>query len=155
MIGEASLNPPTNLVPVITETAIGKRESLTVFGNDYDTRDGSCIRDYIHVMDIANAHTKALQYLIDGKNESNCEVFNLGIGEGVTVLEAITAFEKVSGKKLNYILGDRRPGDVVSIYASMDKAKSKLNWETQYNIEDIMRSAWEWEMKRTETVLQN
>ena len=154
-IGEASLNPPTNLVPVITETAIGKRESLTVFGNDYDTRDGSCIRDYIHVMDVANAHTKAVQYLLDDKNESNCEVFNLGIGEGVTVLEAINAFKKVSGKDLNYILGDRRPGDVVSIYASMDKAKSKLNWETQYNIEDIMRTAWEWEMKRTETVLQN
>ena len=92
---------------------------------------------------------------MDGKNEKNCEVFNLGIGEGVSVLEAINAFEKVTGKKLNYIKGDRRPGDVVSIYASMDKAKSKLNWETQYNIEDIMRSAWEWEVRRTETVLQN
>ena len=155
LIGEASLNAPTNLIPVITETAIGKRESLTVFGNDYDTRDGSCVRDYIHVMDLANAHTKAIQYIMDNKNEKNCEVFNLGIGEGVTVLEAINAFEKVSGKKLNYILGDRRPGDVVSIYASMDKAKEKLKWETKYNIEDIMRTAWEWEMKRTETVLQS
>jgi len=155
LIGEASLNAPTNLIPVITETAIGKRESLTVFGNDYDTRDGSCVRDYIHVMDLANAHTKAIQYIMDNKNENNCEVFNLGIGEGVTVLEAINAFEKVSGKKLNYILGDRRPGDVVSIYASMDKAKEKLKWETKYNIEDIMRTAWEWEMKRTETVLQS
>jgi len=155
LIGEASLNAPTNLIPVITETAIGKRESLTVFGNDYDTRDGSCVRDYIHVMDLANAHTKAIQYIMDNKNEKNCEVFNLGIGEGVTVLEAINAFEKVSGKKLNYILGDRRPGDVVSIYASMDKAKEKLKWETKYNIEDIMRTAWEWEMKRTESVLQS
>jgi len=154
-IGEASKNPPTNLVPVITETAIGKRESLTVFGNDYDTRDGSCIRDYIHVMDLANAHTKALQYLLEGRNESNCEVFNLGIGEGVSVLEAITAFEKVSGKKLNYILGDRRPGDVVAIYANMDLAKSKLQWECKYDIEDIMRTAWKWEEVRSETVLQD
>jgi len=155
LIGEASLNAPTNLVPVITETAIGKRESLTVFGNDYDTRDGSCVRDYIHVMDLANAHTKALQYILENRSEKNCEVFNLGIGDGVTVLEAINAFEKVSGKKLNYVIGDRRPGDVVSIYASMDKAKEKLQWETKYNIEDIMRTAWEWEMKRTETVLQS
>jgi len=154
-IGEASKNPPTNLVPVITETAIGKRDSLTVFGNDYDTRDGSCIRDYIHVMDLANAHTSALQYLLEERNEKNCEVFNLGIGQGVTVLEAITAFEKVSGKKLNYILGDRRPGDVVAIYANMDKAKSKLQWECKYNIEDIMRTAWKWEERRTETVLQS
>ncbi len=154
-IGEASKHPPTNLVPVITETAIGKRDSLTVFGDDYDTRDGSCIRDYIHVMDVANAHTKALQYLLEDRNESNCEVFNLGIGEGVSVLEAIAAFEKVSGKKLNYILGDRRPGDVVAIYANMDKAKSKLQWECKFNIEDIMRTAWKWEEVRSESVLQN
>lgn len=154
-IGEASKNPPTNLVPVITETAIGKRDSLTVFGNDYDTRDGSCIRDYVHVMDVASAHTKALQYLLEGRNEKNCEVFNLGIGEGVTVLEAITAFEKVSDKKLNYTLGDRRPGDVGAIYANMDKAKSKLQWECKYNIEDIMRTAWKWEERRTESVLQS
>ncbi len=155
LIGEASLNAPTNLVPVITETAIGKRDSLTVFGSDYDTVDGSCVRDYIHVMDVASAHTKALQYIIDGKNDTNCDVFNLGIGKGVSVLEAIQAFEKVASKKLNYVIGDRRPGDVVSIYASMDKAKSKLNWETKYDIEDIMRTAWKWEMVRTETVLQS
>jgi len=154
-IGEASLNAPTNLVPVITETAIGKRDSLTVFGNDYDTVDGSCVRDYIHVMDVASAHTNALQYLLDGKNETNCEVFNLGIGVGVSVLQAIQAFEKVTGKKLNYVIGDRRPGDVVSIYASMEKAKTKLNWETKYDIEDIMRTAWKWEVRRTETVLQS
>ncbi len=148
-LGEAPSNPATNLVPVITETAIGKRKSLTVFGSDYETRDGSCIRDYIHVMDIANAHTKALQYLFDGKNEANCEIFNLGIGEGVSVLEAIQAFEKVTGQKLNYEVGDRRPGDVEAIYANLAKATEKLKWTPQRNIDDIMRTAWAWEQART------
>lgn len=148
-LGEAPSNPATNLVPVITETAIGKRKSLTVFGSDYETRDGSCIRDYIHVMDIANAHTKALQYLFDSNNEDNCEIFNLGIGEGVSVLEAIQAFEKVTGQKLNYEVGDRRPGDVEAIYANLAKATEKLKWTPQRNIDDIMRTAWAWEQART------
>lgn len=149
LIGESPSNPATNLVPVITETAIGKRASMTVFGADYDTRDGSCIRDYIHVMDLANAHTKSLQYLLEARNRSNCEVFNLGIGEGVTVLEAIKAFEKVSGEALNYTIGDRRPGDVVAIYANKERAESKLGWKPQRDIEAIMRSAWQWEQTRS------
>lgn len=149
IIGEAPSNPATNLVPVITETAIGKRKSMTVFGADYDTRDGSCIRDYIHVMDLANAHTKALQFLLKGKNANNCEVFNLGIGEGVSVLEAIKAFEKVSGKKLNYEIGPRRPGDVIAIYANKERSEKELGWEPKRDIEAIMASAWAWEQARS------
>ena len=114
-IGESPVNQASNLVPVITETAIGKRLEMTVFGDDYPTRDGSCIRDYIHVMDLANAHTRALQYLIEGRNHESCEVFNLGIGEGVTVFEAINAFKRVTGRKLNYSIGKPGPGDVVAI----------------------------------------
>lgn len=147
-IGESPRNKASNLVPVITETAIGEREEMTVFGDDYATRDGSCIRDYIHIMDLANAHTKALQYLLQGRNYESLEVFNLGIGEGVTVLEAINAFEKVTGEKLNYSIGDRRAGDVVAIYANYEKAKKRLGWQPEYKIEDIMRTAWDWEKKR-------
>lgn len=149
LIGEAPSNKASNLVPVITETAIGKREGMMVFGDDYETRDGSCIRDYIHVMDLANAHTKALQYLIKQKNTSNLEIFNLGIGEGVTVLEAIHAFMKVTGKQLNYQIGERRPGDVVAIYANNELATQKLNWWPERDINDIMHSAWEWEKNRS------
>ncbi len=138
-----------NLVPVITEQAIGKRKSITVFGDDYDTRDGSCVRDYIHVMDLANAHTKAMQYLLKKKNKTNCEAYNLGIGEGATVLEVINAFEKVSGKKLNYKIGPRREGDVIAIYSNYKKAKKRLKWQPKRNIEDIMRTAWEWEKVRS------
>lgn len=147
-IGESPRNKATNLVPVITETAVGRRESMTVFGDDYDTRDGSCIRDYIHVMDLANAHTKSLQYLMDSKNAGFCEVFNVGIGEGVTVLEAVHAFEKVTGRKLNYRIGPRRAGDVVAIYANTEKSEEALGWKPVRGIEEIMRSAWEWEKVR-------
>jgi UDP-glucose 4-epimerase len=146
LIGELPLGKPDNLVPIITQTAIGKLPQMQVMGTDYDTRDGSCIRDYIHVMDIANAHTKALQYLLDKKNKSNCEVFNLGTGNGVSVLEVIKAFEKVTGKKLNYALGPRRPGDVISIYADNTKARLKLGWDPQYDIDEMMRTAWQWEL---------
>ena len=149
IIGESSRNAPTNLVPVITETAIGKRNSMTVFGDDYNTRDGSCVRDYIHVMDLADAHTKCLQYLLAGKNEHNCEVFNVGIGDGVTVLEAVKAFEEVSGQALNYELGPRRPGDVESIYADYGRAARQLGWEPKYSIRDIMDTAWRWEQVRS------
>lgn len=155
LIGELPLGRPDNLVPVITQTAIGKIPKLTVFGHDFDTRDGSCIRDYIHVLDIANAHTKALQYLIDQKNKTNCEVFNLGTGNGVTVLEAIKAFEKISGVKLNYELGPRRPGDVIAIYANNAKAKQLLGWEPAIGIEDMMRTAWQWEVALRDRVLNN
>ncbi len=149
LIGEAPRNPASSLVPVITETAIGKRQSTTVFGDDYDTRDGSCVRDYIHVMDLANAHTKALKYLLEQRNASNCEIFNLGIGMGVTVLEAVRAFESVNQTKLNYTIGPRRPGDVVAVYADYTKAATLLGWQPTRNINDIMRSAWLWEQKRS------
>lgn len=147
-IGESPSNPASNLAPVITETAIGKRNEMTVFGDDYDTRDGSCVRDYIHVMDLAHAHTLAISHLFDQQPESNCEIFNLGIGEGVSVLEAIQAFEEVSGQKLNYKIGPRRAGDVVSVYANYEKAKANLGWEPQYSIKDIMKTAWAWEQAR-------
>lgn len=155
LIGELPLGKPDNLVPMITQTAIGKRPRMIVFGHDYDTRDGSCIRDYIHVMDIANAHTRALQYLLDKKNSNNCEVFNLGTGNGVTVLEAIKAFEKISGVKLNYELGPRRPGDVIAIYANNTHAREKLGWEPKIGIEDMMRTAWQWEVSLRDKVLSN
>lgn len=147
-MGESPKVKAVNLVPVITETAIGKRAECMVFGDDYDTRDGSCVRDYIHIMDLADAHTRAITNLLEGQNNSNYEVFNLGIGEGVTVLEAIKAFEKVSDQHLNYKIGPRRPGDVVAIYSNYEKAKSLLNWNPQYGIEDIMSSAWKWEQER-------
>lgn len=149
LIGESPINEANNLVPVITETAIGKRSSMTVFGTDYPTRDGSCIRDYIHIMDLANAHTKALQYLLNPDHHARELIFNLGIGEGVTVLEAIHAFEKISGEKLNYVLGERRPGDVVAIYANNKQAASVLGWQPLRNIDEIMASAWKWEKART------
>lgn len=148
LIGEAP-NVALNLVPIITEVGIGKRKAITVFGNDYDTRDGSNVRDYIHVQDLGNAHTKALQYLINNNNKTNCEAYNLGIGEGATVLEVIDAFEKVAGKKLNYKIGHRRSGDVVAIYCNYKKAKNRLKWKPKRNIEDIMRTAWAWEQKRS------
>lgn len=148
LIGEAASNPASNLVPVITETALGKRDSMTVFGDDYDTRDGSCIRDYIHVVDLAHAHTLALQFLLDNRQQHNCELFNLGIGEGVSVLEAIHAFESTTGQPLNYTIGGRRAGDVVAIYANYAKAARELHWQPQYGIADIMRTAWAWEQVR-------
>jgi UDP-glucose 4-epimerase len=147
MIGEIPFGTPENLVPNITQTAIGKRKEIVVFGNDYPTRDGSCIRDYIHVMDIADAHSLALQYLIDKKNKSNCEIFNLGSGNGISVLEAIHAFEKMSGKKLNYRIGPRRAGDIVAVYADNKKARKMLNWECGRNIDEMMLSAWNWELQ--------
>ena len=143
-IGEF-MEKPENVVPVITQTAIGKRSEMTVFGSDYDTRDGSCIRDYIHVCDIANAHTKALQYIIEDRNKANCEVFNLGSGNGVSVLELIKAFEKVSGLKLNYKVGPRRPGDVVEVYANNNRARKMLGWDPKYDLEAMMDTSWKWE----------
>lgn len=146
-IGELPIGRPANLVPAITQTAIGKLPTMQVFGTDYDTRDGSCLRDFIHVSDIAHAHTLALDYLFAEKNTSNCEIFNLGTGDGYTVLEVIAAFEKVSGVKLNYNLGPRRPGDVIAIYANNNKAKNSLLWNPKYGINDMMDTAWKWELK--------
>ncbi|MGZ3838073.1 MAG: UDP-glucose 4-epimerase GalE [Flavisolibacter sp.] len=150
IIGEIPIGRPQNLVPAITQTAIGKLPKMTVFGDDYPTRDGSCVRDYIHVSDIAHAHTLAIKYLQEGRNSSGCEVFNLGTGNGVTVLEAIGAFEKVSGVKLNYEIGPRRPGDIMAIYANNDKARTRLGWNPAFSLDDMMRTAWEWELKLKE-----
>lgn len=146
-IGETPIDKPNNLVPVITQTAIGQIEKMFVWGSDYETRDGSCIRDYIHVMDIASAHTKALQYLLSEQNSTNYEILNLGSGNGVSVLEAIQSFEKVSGVKLNYEMGARRAGDVVAIYANNELVKSKLNWVPKYNLDSMMQTAWAWQQK--------
>ncbi|HYK44101.1 MAG TPA: UDP-glucose 4-epimerase GalE [Parafilimonas sp.] len=155
LIGELPLGKPENLFPAITQTAIGKLPQLIVYGHDYPTRDGSCVRDYIHVSDIAHAHTLALQYLMDGRQRAKCDIFNLGSGNGVTVLEAIKAFEKVSGRKLNYKLGPRRPGDVIAIYANNDLAINHLGWNISYDLEAMMRTAWAWELniKRDEELV--
>jgi UDP-glucose 4-epimerase len=138
---------PANLVPAITQTAIGKLSVMNVYGDDYPTRDGSCIRDYIHVCDIAHAHTLAIQYMLDKKMVKSAEVYNLGTGNGVTVLEAIKAFEKVSGVKLNYQIGPRRHGDVIAIYANNDLARKQLGWTTDFSLDDMMNTAWKWEQK--------
>ena len=147
IIGELPIGKPQNLVPAITQTAIGKLPKMIVFGNDYDTRDGSCIRDFIHVSDIAHAHTLSLDYLEKGLHKERCQVFNLGTGNGVTVLEAISAFEKVSGQKLNYEIGPRREGDVIAIYANNTAAKDILKWVPKYNLDDMMATAWKWEKR--------
>lgn len=146
-IGELPVGKPQNLVPAITQTAIGKLPKMWVHGNDYPTKDGSCVRDYIHVSDIAHAHTLAIQYLMNGKNETNCDIFNLGTGDGVSVLEAIHTFEEVSGVKLNYEIGPRRAGDVIAIYANNDAAVTKLGWKIKYGIKEMMDTAWKWELK--------
>lgn len=151
LIGEIPVGRPQNLVPVITQTAIGKLPKMWVHGNDYDTRDGSCVRDYIHVCDIAHAHTLAIQYLASNKNKTRCDIFNLGTGDGVTVLEAIHMFEEVSGVKLNYEIGPRRAGDVIAIYANNNLAVTELGWKIRYNLRDMMQTAWAWERKIRET----
>ncbi len=149
LIGESPINKPNNLVPIITNTAIGKIKQMTVFGNDYPTRDGTCIRDYIHVSDIADAHIKALLYLIENKNKINFSIFNLGTGNGVSVLEAIKAFEKVSGQKLNYTIGTKRPGDVGAIYSDNSFTEKNLEWKPKFDLDSMMGSAWKWELNQT------
>ena len=149
IIGENASNAASNLVPVITETAIGKRPMMAVFGTDYPTADGTCVRDYVHVMDIAHAHVKAIQYLQAKRNESNIETFNLGAGQGATVLQAIETFERVSGTQLNYRISGRREGDVAAVYADSSKAMHRLGWKPQYDLSDIMRTAWAWEIERS------
>ena len=146
-IGELPKGVPQNLVPYITQTAIGLREQLSVFGGDYPTEDGTCIRDYIHVVDLAKAHVVALQRLLKDNNESNFEIFNLGTGKGSSVLEAIQSFERVSGKSLNYKIVGRREGDVIAAYADTNKANDVLGWRTELSLDDAMASAWKWEQK--------
>jgi len=146
-IGEIPFAEPENLVPNITQTAIGKKEQFIVNGSDYNTQDGSCVRDYVHVMDIAEAHTLALQFQMEGKQHKPFEVFNLGSGNGVSVLELIHSFEKMSQSKLNYVLGPRRDGDVISIYADNKKAIETLQWNAKRNLDAMMLSAWNWEQQ--------
>lgn len=146
-IGELPIGTPQNLVPFITQTAIGKRKELSVFGNDYPTPDGTCIRDYIHVMDLAKAHVVALEKLIEDRDEPNYNVFNLGTGTGNSVLEVIQAFEKVSGKKLPYKITARREGDVVAAYADTSKANEELGWVAEASLEESLESAWKWQQK--------
>jgi len=146
-IGEIPIGKPANLIPAITQTAIGKLPEMKVFGKDYPTKDGTCVRDYIHVSDIAHAHPLALNYLVEERNTTNCDVFNLGSGTGYTVLEVIKTFEKVSGKRLNYNFAPRRTGDVIAIFANNDKARNILEWNPKYSLEDMMATAWEWELK--------
>jgi UDP-glucose 4-epimerase len=145
LIGELPRGIPENLVPFITQTAYGLRDELKVFGNDYNTPDGSCIRDYLHVVDLAKAHVIAVQRLIRNRNKKNYEVFNLGTGNGVSVLEAIKSFERVSGIKLNYRITGRRAGDIEKIWADPSFANKELGWKTLSSLDDAMRSAWEWE----------
>ncbi len=146
LIGELPRGVPENLVPFITQTAIGLREELKVYGNDYNTPDGSCIRDYIHIMDLAQAHVKALERLLEGKNKNKYEVFNLGTGKGVSVFEIIQSFERVSGIKLKYRVTGRRPGDIEKIWADPSLANRELGWKASCSLDDALKSAWEWEI---------
>ena len=142
LIGDCSSEKPSNLVPIITEVAIGKREKITVFGDDYNTPDGTCIRDYIHVVDLSNAHVKALNYLLEKKGK---HTFNVGTGKGVSVLEAIKVFENVDNLKINYNIGKRRDGDIEQIFSDGTLIKEKLNWEAKKTLKQAMKDAWTWE----------
>jgi UDP-glucose 4-epimerase len=146
-IGELPLGVPQNLVPFITQTAMGLRQELSVFGNDYPTVDGTAVRDYIHVVDIAKAHVIAMQRLLNKKNMDSVEIFNLGTGKGSSVLEVIQSFEKVTEQKLNYKIVGRREGDITEAYANTDKANTILGWKTTLNLDDSLKSAWKWEQK--------
>jgi len=147
LIGELPLGVPQNLVPFITQTAAGLRNQLSVFGSDYNTPDGTAIRDYIHVVDLAKAHVVAVKRLVESKNKKAFEVFNLGTGNGLSVLEVVKAFERVSGQKLNYKIVDRRPGDVEKVYADTAFANEELGWKAESTLDDILASAWKWEKK--------
>ena len=147
LIGELPLGIPANLIPFITQTGIGMREQLLVFGDDYPTEDGTAIRDYIHVVDLAKAHVVALERLLKGDNTSNYEVFNVGTGTGSSVLEVIKAFEKASNKSLNYKIVDRREGDITAAYADTTKANNVLGWKSQSSLDEAIASAWKWEQK--------
>lgn len=146
-IGELPLGTPQNLVPFITQTAAGLRDQLSVFGDDYPTKDGSCIRDYIHVVDLAKAHVVALERLLKNRNSNQFETFNIGTGKGSSVLEVVNAFEKITQQKLNYKIVDRRVGDVISVYADTKKANEVLGWKAENSMEDSLLSSWNWEKK--------
>ena len=146
-IGELPLGIPNNLVPFITQTAAGVREQLTVFGGDYDSHDGTCIRDYIHVMDLADAHIKSFEFLNNVRDANHYDYVNIGTGTGSTVLDVINSFQKVTGLKLNYKVGPRRPGDVEKVYANVDKSKDLLDWRTQLSLDNAMLDAWNWQKR--------
>ena len=148
-IGENPKGQPENLVPYITQSAVGKIPPLTVFGDDYPTADGTCVRDYIHVVDLARAHVAAFNRLEENKSKTAYEVFNVGTGQGHSVLEVITSFERVSGKTLNYAIGPRREGDIVTAYANVDKALQQLNWSPKYSLDEAVHSAWQWELNNS------
>ena len=145
LIGELPRGVPNNLVPFITQTAIGKRECLSIFGNDYDTADGTCLRDYIDVVDLAKAHVAAVSRMVEGRMKKDYEIFNVGTGRPVSVYELVSAFEKVNGVKLNYRFAPRRPGDVVAIWADTQFANDELGWKAERSVEDTLASAWAWE----------
>ena len=145
LIGEFPKGIPNNLFPYVMQTAAGKLKQLTVFGNDYETPDGSCLRDYIHVVDLAKAHVQACKRLIEKRQKSSFEVFNIGTGKGTSVLEMITAFEKITQQKLNYVIGLRREGDAAAVYADTAKANAALEWKAELNLDDMIASAWKWE----------
>ena len=145
LIGELPRGVPNNLVPFITQTAIGKRECLSIFGNDYPTEDGTCLRDYIDIVDLAKAHVAAVSRMLDGRMKEGYEIFNVGTGRPVSVYELVTAFEKVNGVKLNYKFAPRRPGDVVAIWADTQLANDELGWKAERSVEDTLASAWAWE----------
>lgn len=146
LIGELPLGIPNNLIPYITQTAIGKRDYLRVFGNDYPTPDGTAIRDYIHVVDLAKAHVIALKRMMEGRSRSNPEVFNLGTGNGFSVMQIIEAFERVSGLKLNYKIVGRRAGDIEQVWADTRFANEELGWKAEKTLDEMMASAWKWEL---------
>jgi UDP-glucose 4-epimerase len=146
LIGELPLGIPNNLVPFITQTAYGLREQLSVFGDDYNTPDGTAIRDYIHVVDLAKAHVIAVNRMIENKMKKDFEIFNLGTGNGYSVLEAIKSFEKVSGKKLNYKIVDRREGDIEQVWADPTFSNNELGWKAEKGLDEMMASAWKWEL---------
>ena len=153
LIGELPIGVPQNLVPFITQTAIGKREKLTVFGDDYSTKDGSCVRDYIHVVDLAKAHVAALR-LMEKSEFKGYDVFNIGTGNGNTVLEIIKAFERVTGEKLNYVIGARRAGDIEKVWGNVSKAEEKLHWKAELGLDAMMSSAWAWEKYISQNPIQ-
>ncbi|HTN69434.1 MAG TPA: UDP-glucose 4-epimerase GalE [Dysgonamonadaceae bacterium] len=149
-IGELPIGIPQNLVPYITQTGMKVRKQLSVFGDDYDTPDGSCIRDFLNVVDLAKAHVVAVNRLLENKTKENVEIFNLGTGTGVSVLELINVFEKVTGKDLNYKIVGRREGDIEKIWANPDRANNVLGWKAEESIDDTMKSAWKWQLKLRE-----
>jgi UDP-glucose 4-epimerase len=147
LIGELPLGVPNNLMPYITQTAAGVREQLTVFGNDYDTPDGTCLRDYIHVVDLAKAHVKSCERLLQNNMSDKYEVYNIGTGNAVSVMEIINAFEKYNELKVNYKMGERRPGDAAAIYADVTKAADVLKWKAELGLKEMVTSAWNWQNK--------